>query len=65
MQTTLLLQKISKQLDKKKNCKFLCGDTANHRDYHTVSWETITTPKDVGNLGLKSAHHMNVSLLMN
>ena len=64
MQTTLLLQKISKQLDK-LNCKFLCGDTTNHRHYHTMSWETITTPKDVGGLGLKSACHMNVALLMN
>ena len=30
-----------------------------------MSWETITTPKDVGGLGLKSARHMNVALLMN
>ena len=57
MQTTLLLQKISWQLDK-LNCKFLWGDTANHRHCHTVSWKTITTPKDVGGLGL--ACHMNV-----
>ena len=30
-----------------------------------VSWETITTPKDAGDLGLKSACHMNVALLLN
>ena len=30
-----------------------------------MSWETITTPKNVGGLGLKSARHMNVALLMN
>ena len=56
-QTTFLPQKISRQLDK-LNCKFLWGDTANHRHCHTVSWETITTPKDAGGLGL--ACHMNL-----
>ena len=63
MQTALLPQKISRQLDK-LNCKYLWGDTTNHWP-HTVSWETITTPKDAGDLGLKSTHHMNVALLMN
>ena len=64
MQTTLLPQKIIRQLDK-LNCKFLWGDIANHRHCHMVWWETITTPKDAGGLGLKSACHMNVALLMN
>ena len=64
MQTTLLPQKISRQLDK-LNCKFLRGDITNYRHYHTMNWETITTPKNAGGLGLKIACHMNVSLLMN
>ena len=51
MQTTLLPQKIIRQLDK-LNCKFLWGDIANHRHCHMVCWETITTPKDAGGLGL-------------
>ena len=50
-------KKISQQLNK-LNCKFLWGDTVNHKRCHTVSWETITTPKDAGGLGL--ARHMNV-----
>ena len=50
-------KKISRQLNK-LNCKFLWGDTVNHKRCHTVSWETITTPKDAGGLGL--ARHMNV-----
>ena len=64
MQTTLLLQKISRHPDK-LNCKFLWGDTTNHKHCHTVSWEAITSPKDAGGLGIKSTRHMNVSLLMN
>ena len=64
MQTTLVQQKISRQLDK-LNCKFLWGDTANYRHYHIMSWETITTPKNAGGLGLKIVCHVNVSLLMN
>ena len=30
-----------------------------------MSWESITTSKDAGGLGLKIARHMNVALLMN
>ena len=59
MQTTLLPQKISRQLDK-LNCKFLWGDTAHHRHYHTISWETLTSPKYAGGLGIKSSRHMNL-----
>ena len=64
MQTTLLPQKISRQLDK-LNCKFFWGDIANYRHCHTMSRETNTTPKNARGLGLKTACHMNVSLLMN
>ena len=64
MQTTLLSKKISWQLDK-LNFKFLWGDTTQHRHYHTIIWETITTPKEAGGVGLKSTRHMNVALLMN
>ena len=35
MQTTLLPQKISHQIDK-LSCNFLWGDTKHHRGYHTV-----------------------------
>ena len=64
MQTTLLLQKISRHPDK-LNCKFLWGDTTNHKHCHIVRWETITSLKDAGGLGIKSTRHMNVALLMN
>ena len=30
-----------------------------------VSWEDITTPKEVGGLGLRTTCHMNVAILMN
>ena len=64
MQTTLLPQKNSLQVDK-LNYKFLWGDIAQHRHCHTISWETIATPREVGGLGLKSMPYLNVALLMN
>ena len=64
MQTTLLLQKVSRKLDK-INCQFLWGDTNHHRSYHTISWETITNPKEARGLGIKTVRHMNMATLMN
>ena len=63
MQTTLLPQKISHQLDK-MNCRFLWGDTSQHKGYHTVNWETVTLPKEARGLGLTSIHHRNHTILM-
>ena len=63
MQTTLLPQKISHQLDK-MNCRFPWRDTGQHRSCHTVNWETVTMPKEVGGLGLTSIHHRNQAILM-
>ena len=45
MQTTLLPQKISQQIDK-MSCHFLWGDSEHHRNCHTVSWDTVTLPKE-------------------
>lgn len=64
MQTTLLPQKISHHLDQ-MSCKFLWGDTTQCRGYHTVSWETMNLPKEVGELGLTSTRHRNRAILMN
>ena len=58
------LKNISRHLDT-LNCRFLWGDTAHHRHCHTISWEAITTPKDAGDLGIKSLLHMNMTLLIN
>ena len=58
------LKNISQHLDT-LNCRFLWGDTAHHRHCHTISWEVITTPKDAGDLGIKSSLHMNMTLLIN
>ena len=63
MQTTLLPQKISRQLDKMTR-HFLWGDSRQHKSYHTVSWETITLPKEAGGLGLTSIRHRNHAILM-
>ena len=45
MQTTLLPQKISHQIDK-MSCHFLWGDIDHHRGCHTINWETVTLPKE-------------------
>ena len=64
MQMTLIPQKVSRQLDK-LSCQFLWGDTNQHRCCHTISWDTITLPKDVGGLGIQSIRHKNRAILMN
>ena len=64
MQTTFLPQKISHQIDK-MSCNFLWGDTDHHRDCHTVKWEIVTLPKEVGGLGIPSTRHRNYAILMN
>ena len=46
------------------SCSFLWGDTEQHRGCHTVSWETVTMPKEVGGLGLTSIRHRNQAILM-
>ena len=63
MQTTLLPQNISHQLDK-MNCRFLWGDTGQHRSCHTVNWETVTMRKEAKGLGLTSIRHRNQAILM-
>ena len=63
MQTTLLPQNIIHQLDK-MNCRFLWGDTGQHRSCHTVNWETVTMRKEAKGLGLTSIRHRNQVILM-
>ena len=64
MQTTLLPQKISQEIDK-MSCNFLWGDTATRHGCHTVNWDTVTLPKEVGGLGIPSTRHYNRAILMN
>lgn len=33
---------------------------AHHRHSYTISWETLTSSKDAGGLGIKSSCHMNL-----
>ena len=64
MQTTLLPQKISRQIDK-MSCNFLWGDTATRCGCHTVNWDTVTLPKEANGLGIPSTCHRNRAILMN
>ena len=64
MQTTLLLQKISHQIDK-MSCNFLRRDIDQRNCCHIVNWEIVTLPKKVGGLGIPSTQHRNHAILMN
>jgi ribonuclease HI len=43
---------------------FLWGDTDQKRRYHAVKWDTVTTPKWSGGLGLRKLVTMNQACLM-
>ena len=64
MQTTLLPQKIYHHINK-LNRNFLWGGFEQHRSCHTVSWDTVTLPKEAGGLGIPSTRHRNHAILIN
>ena len=64
MKTALLSQKICHHIDT-LSCHFLWGNTDHHRGCHTINWETVTLPKEVGGLGISSTRHRNQAILMN
>ena len=60
MQTTLLPQKISRQIDK-MSCNFLWSKIS----INGCNWDTVTLPKEAGELGIPSTRHRNRTILMN
>ena len=64
MQTMLFPQKICHHIDKLSQ-NFLWGGFEQHRSCHTVSWDTVTLPKEAGRLGNPSTRHRNQAILMN
>ena len=62
MQNVQLPEKILKGIDK-VNRNFLWGSTDNSRKMHWVSWEKVTTLKELGGLGIQSAKGRNTALL--
>ena len=64
MQTKLLPQKVYHQIDK-LSWNSLWGGSEQHRCYHTVSWDTVTLPKEARGLGIPSTQHRNQAILMN
>ena len=64
MQITLFPQKICHHIDK-LSCNFLWGGSEQHKSCHTVSWDTVTLPKEAGGLGIPSTRHRNHAILMN
>jgi len=48
----------------KKCRKFIWGDSNNQRKIHTVVWNQICKPKNVGGLGLRSSMKVNSAFMM-
>lgn len=58
----MLPSKVCIKIDKiKKN--FLWGDSTTKRRIHLISWNSVTLPKVVGGLGIKTSIHKNKALL--
>ena len=47
------------------NRNFLWNSTSTKQSMHWVGWREVTTPKDVGGLGLQTAKGRNTTLLAN
>lgn len=43
---------------------FLWGDTTDERRAHWICWERICSPKEIGDLGLRQACHVNDAFMM-
>ncbi|PNX77291.1 hypothetical protein L195_g033254 [Trifolium pratense] len=48
----------------KLQSRFTWSDSENVRKYHAIRWETITTPKAVGGLGLRCLNVMNKACIL-
>ncbi|CAK8576214.1 unnamed protein product [Lathyrus sativus] len=44
--------------------KFIWGDTEEHKKIHVICWNTITTSKSHGGLGLRNLESLNIACLM-
>ena len=62
MQSNLLPGRILDGIDQ-VNRNFLWNSTSTKQSMHWVGWRKVTTPKDVGGLGLQTAKGRNTALL--
>ncbi|GKV14797.1 hypothetical protein SLEP1_g25615 [Rubroshorea leprosula] len=62
MQTMLLPASVHTELDQISR-NFIWGLEDNQKKIHLVGWQTVTQPKDLGGLGLKSSKEANVAAM--
>ncbi|GLU11861.1 hypothetical protein SLE2022_285810 [Rubroshorea leprosula] len=62
MQTMLLPASVHTELDQISR-NFIWGSEDNQKKIHLVGWQTVTQPKDLGGLGLKSSKEANVAAM--
>ena len=62
MQNNLLPGRILDGIDQ-VNRNFLWNSTSTKQSIHWVGWRNVTTPKDIGGLGLQTAKGRNTALL--
>ena len=62
MQCSQLPGKILDGIDQ-VNRNFLWNSSTNKKSMHWVGWKKVTTPKDVGRLGIQAAKGRNMALL--
>ena len=62
MQCSQLPGKILDGIDQ-VNQNFLWNSSTNKKSMHWVGWKKVTTPKDVGRLGIQAAKGRNTALI--
>ncbi|MCH87793.1 ribonuclease H, partial [Trifolium medium] len=63
MMTTLVPKSCLLEIQKLQR-GFIWGDDVNNRKLHTVSWSTLTIPKELGGLAIRDMGKMNLACIM-
>ncbi|KAJ1377867.1 Endonuclease/exonuclease/phosphatase superfamily [Sesbania bispinosa] len=63
MQTTMLPKAVCRALERLMR-NFLWGASRDKKAWHSISWEKICKPKQLGGLGIRNIHDFNCALIM-